>query len=122
MFRRPPSTTLTDSLFPFTTLFRSDDVAPYEIIGADGERRGDEPRRPHGAGRGDLDAVGVDEEDLPIGIQRPRDGRGRIAGHAVEQGRARIGLADIDATTLADREALPVDDGAVARQIGRAHV
>src|SRR3546814_21081854 len=28
MIRRPPRSTLTDTLFPYTTLFRSDDAAP----------------------------------------------------------------------------------------------
>src|SRR3546814_3552389 len=32
MIRRPPRSTLTDTLLPYTTLFRSDDVARREIL------------------------------------------------------------------------------------------
>src|SRR3546814_18221155 len=32
MIRRPPRSTSTDTLFPYTTLFRSLDLAPYEIV------------------------------------------------------------------------------------------
>src|SRR3546814_2560334 len=48
MIRRPPRSTRTDTLFPYTTLFRSIDGAPYVIhdtnggsyLGADGELQG----------------------------------------------------------------------------------
>src|SRR3546814_18391348 len=36
MIRRPPISTRTDTLFPYTTLFRSDDVGPgFEKLAAD---------------------------------------------------------------------------------------
>src|SRR3546814_3422040 len=37
MIRRPPCTTRTDTLFPYTTLFRSPDVTAQGILGAIGE-------------------------------------------------------------------------------------
>src|SRR3546814_7570287 len=36
MIRRPPRSTRTDTLFPYTTLFRSDEtVYPAEVVGTD---------------------------------------------------------------------------------------
>src|SRR3546814_5501270 len=44
MIRRPPRSTRTDTLFPYTTLFRStDDAARYR----EGFRRRTRPRQPH---------------------------------------------------------------------------
>src|SRR3546814_18109591 len=34
MIRRPPRSTLTDTLFPYTTLFRSVTVAPDDVVDA----------------------------------------------------------------------------------------
>src|SRR3546814_18253971 len=67
MIRRPPSSTPTDTLFPYTTLFRSHrdrrDASPTQGRraprdradagrgGGEGPRRGAEPGRPHGARR-----------------------------------------------------------------------
>src|SRR3546814_12010714 len=35
MIRRPPRSTRTDTLFPYTTLFRSDTGAPHRLAGAE---------------------------------------------------------------------------------------
>src|SRR3546814_17631831 len=51
MIRRPPRSTRTDTLFPYTTLFRSRGDQP-------GRRHGDAPERP----RGDLRALAGGEE------------------------------------------------------------
>src|SRR3546814_12772940 len=40
MIRRPPRSTRTDTLFPYTTLFRSRDRRRYRRGGVDGEWRG----------------------------------------------------------------------------------
>src|SRR3546814_4973917 len=42
MIRRPPRSTLTDTLFPYTTLFRSRAGRQHQDIGEHGERRGDD--------------------------------------------------------------------------------
>src|SRR3546814_17806635 len=42
MIRRPPRSTRTDTLFPYTTLFRSDDIFHLGIV--DGALRGGAPR------------------------------------------------------------------------------
>src|SRR3546814_7906319 len=47
MRRRPPSSTRTDTLFPYTTLFRSDPSVDEE----GGDRRGDGKSRQVGAGQ-----------------------------------------------------------------------
>src|SRR3546814_10097042 len=39
MIRRPPRSTLTDTLFPYTTLFRSSDVPAVEYATATGQQR-----------------------------------------------------------------------------------
>src|SRR3546814_12634123 len=57
MIRRPPRSTRTDTLFPYTTLFRSDDVAIEKRAAA------------HEVQRADLDALGenvVGRLSLPV--------------------------------------------------------
>src|SRR3546814_18990988 len=64
MIRRPPRSTRTDTLFPYTTLFRSDPDAgrwpdrdpqpgPWRGAGNRTRRRGDRPRYGGGDGAGD---------------------------------------------------------------------
>src|SRR3546814_1495590 len=48
MIRRPPRSTRTDTLFPYTTLFRSDRHRPCPPAGADADRRTDRGARPGG--------------------------------------------------------------------------
>src|SRR3546814_21123166 len=58
MIRRPPRTTRTDTLFPYTTLFRSPRSAPRrrsagaELFGTANLRSGDQPPRPRTGGGG----------------------------------------------------------------------
>src|SRR3546814_15499189 len=40
MIRRPPRSTRTDTLFPYTTLFRSRDVAHLEVAALEGDELG----------------------------------------------------------------------------------
>src|SRR3546814_12905953 len=63
MIRRPPRSTRTDTLFPYTTLFRS--VRPDEGFGLLRQRLA---RRPRGRGRAGRGAVGRPD-------RRRRDGR-----------------------------------------------
>src|SRR3546814_14449580 len=62
MIRRPPRSTLTDTLFPYTTLFRS---------GQEGADEGVEDGAPHHVARNG-EAAAVDHEDDVAG-QRPED-------------------------------------------------
>src|SRR3546814_6401569 len=56
MIRRPPRSTRTDTLFPYTTLFRS---AGADVDAGDGSANGDEGGDPGGGGDdGDGDADG----------------------------------------------------------------
>src|SRR3546814_16628063 len=55
MIRRPPRSTRTDTLFPYTTLFRSDDELDDEI---DGER----DRNPHNVTRNGDDLAAFETE------------------------------------------------------------
>src|SRR3546814_12035322 len=48
MIRRPPRSTRTDTLFPYTTLFRAPTAKSHK--GASGKRRSERPRR-HAFGR-----------------------------------------------------------------------
>src|SRR3546814_10373349 len=64
MIRRPPRSTRTDTLFPYTTLFRSDRVA--DAAGGSGKTAAMGPRRLRGGGYrlhpvgvGDIDGVTV---------------------------------------------------------------
>src|SRR3546814_4948232 len=52
MIRRPPRSTRTDTLFPYTTLFRSEDSLADRSIGLATGRDGVDHQRP-GVGRGD---------------------------------------------------------------------
>src|SRR3546814_11137350 len=76
MIRRPPRSTRTDTLFPYTTLFRS------------GCRASDPPRRPRKA-KGDACSMAHAPERLgrqdSIAATGPLPGEGRIFG-AEEQG------------------------------------
>src|SRR3546814_9708131 len=77
MIRRPPRSTRTDTLFPYTTLFRSQGWRPDEDVAdskADG-RQG--PVRDVRAGRKTCDAVwaGPEGEARRHGAARPEAGR-----------------------------------------------
>src|SRR3546814_5993019 len=52
MIRRPPRSTRTDTLFPYTTLFRSDAYLPEPLTGVGNHARFHLSGRSSGAGRG----------------------------------------------------------------------
>src|SRR3546814_11234031 len=61
MIRRPPRSTRTDTLFPYTTLFRSEPSPPRRALGGDrGHGAGDPWPRPRLAGDGRPRAEPVD--------------------------------------------------------------
>src|SRR3546814_8223810 len=64
MIRRPPRSTRTDTLFPYTTLFRSQGPAGHPAVArtADGEGPGRAARRDDGARRLRVPAAGRSEE------------------------------------------------------------
>ena len=73
-------------------------IAGIEVGIADIERRGDKAAADlHGTGRGDGDAVRVDQKHLAVGVEPSGDGRGGRAGDAVEDRGRGIGLHEIDA-------------------------
>src|SRR3546814_1824896 len=106
MIRRPPRSTRTDTLFPYTTLFRSTDAAtqiPVAAIQRDetrppglqgrrdrrrrGLRRQPERRRDGMARDGDeMTALGLGQLCGAAGGEIP----GTITDHAVEIGRAHV--------------------------------
>src|SRR3546814_8172782 len=83
MIRRPPRSTRTDTLFPYTTLFRSDEAVEVRVarvgpLGPGGDIRGDVV-----AGEG-ARAVGADQEIARV-------------GRAVGEGRGHRGAVVVDA-------------------------
>ena len=88
-------------------------TAGHEVGIGHRQRRGDQPADVHLRGRGEEDAVGVEEEDPAVGREGALDDRGVGAHHAVEQDGSSRGLLEVDRMAGADREALPADRGAV---------
>src|SRR3546814_13558820 len=60
--------------------------------------------------RAEQHAVGIDQEDVAIGIEVAEDVRCRIAQHPVDRDAGGTGLVEVDRVAVADRERLPVDD------------
>src|SRR3546814_5446992 len=86
MIRRPPRSTRTDTLFPYTTLFRSDRDAARAVDEQVGERRRQHLRL---ALAGVVIGLEIDRILVEIGQQRVRDlGKARF-GVAHRQGRER---------------------------------
>src|SRR3546814_3228866 len=80
MIRRPPRSTRTDTLFPYTTLFRSQRVAhPRQDVGEDDAELGDteHPGREDEVALHQAERLGVDDprEDRPA-HQAERQGQG----------------------------------------------
>src|SRR3546814_4731554 len=77
MIRRPPRSTRTDTLFPYTTLFRSDIVDQPPV---------DDPPRPRALeierGGGQAGAAVPDEGDGAHGVARGGDRIGEVEGVA----------------------------------------
>src|SRR3546814_9736533 len=109
MIRRPPRSTRTDTLFPYTTLFRSLGHGHHLV-----ERRGDQARKP--------DHVGIifvrGFEDLRPGHHHAEVDD--LEAVALEHDADDI-LADIVDVAL-DRRHHDLALALRARQIGRAHV
>ena len=91
------------------------ELAAHEIGIGDIQRRGDKTAADaDGTARRDGDTVGVDQVDLAVAGQLPRDGRCGVAGHAVENCGLRIGLNEVYAIALPHRKARPVNHRTVA--------
>src|SRR3546814_3852027 len=69
MIRRPPRSTLTDTLFPYTTLFRSIVLAAH---------------RPEQPGEGDVDADQRGSQEADIRPQQPEPAVDEIGEHTSE--------------------------------------
>src|SRR3546814_1379749 len=83
MLRRPPRSTRTDTLFPYTTLFRSYLVVPV-LVHPDGIEGRGHAARPH-----DLDAMGAAPEFLARRLDAAVDAVGdhaHRADHAARTG------------------------------------
>ena len=88
-------------------------VAPGKKVGvAKVEGGGDQARDVNRCARTEHDAVGVDQEYAPVGLQGAEDLAGVVADDAVEYGGGRSLLGEPGGFVRAYREALPVDDGA----------
>src|SRR3546814_19989998 len=85
MIRRPPRSTRTDTLFPYTTLFRSvERVVPRDALPFVGPRR---------AVFGILEAIGaIDEAGKPRALGTERAPVHRVAGIAFDVQDARMGV------------------------------
>src|SRR3546814_9563331 len=72
MIRRPPRSTRTDTLFPYTTLFRSG-ICRRDQAGHRTQRRGDRSRQDHphagGGGREEIRFVAVRSEEHTSELQ-----------------------------------------------------
>src|SRR3546814_10271657 len=86
MIRRPPRSTRTDTLFPYTTLFRSGAEGQADRADHGADRReeiADPRRRPRRIGRGDPHRAGAEEphgraanaDGQPVPADGPRDAR-----------------------------------------------
>src|SRR3546814_13992422 len=92
MIRRPPRSTRTDTLFPYTTLFRSPDLVRRLA------------RR--------LDAEEVGTAQPGVGDGHVGGGAGEPAGGAAQQPGARDGVAGIDLAELERSRAVALGGGA----------
>src|SRR3546814_5142183 len=104
MIRRPPGSTRTDTLFPYTTLFRSDSAVHRRL----GDGDGNDLHQPRIEGRGN-DVVGAEA------VRLAAIGRGDLLGHglASELGQ-RLGGGDLHLVVdrrRANVERAPKDEG-----------
>src|SRR3546814_9250257 len=91
MIRRPPKSTRTDTLFPYTTLFRSAVTGPTADRGA----LAAQGARPRGHGRGHLrlDAAATRHPRRRGSRVAPRRGRGRLEPQPARRLPARLVVA-----------------------------
>src|SRR3546814_1364962 len=130
MIRRPPRSTRTDTLFPYTTLFRSLDVgrlvdddrgAADLRAGAGGGRHGDDRGDAFGVDALPVVALVLEVEQRALLAGHERDGLGTVEARAAAEGDDAVvaaGLVGGDAVVdiLADRVRLHGGD-----QAGRPH-
>src|SRR3546814_13701071 len=98
MIRRPPRSTRTDTLFPYTTLFRSDAVAAARLVV--GKRNASSPRcrfaQEEGRSGGRINLVPVmhfDDLDVPVLAEASRRVLHQIGEQVNAQGCVKIGRA-----------------------------
>src|SRR3546814_20409165 len=127
MIRRPPRSTRTDTLFPYTTLFRSDAGDGDLRSGHDGVPEGLDLAATIVGGRGARQPLagcrrgqGGDEVLPELLLQHPRQIFGLAHRHNEGAGTADDVLAEVvcQVVALAEHDAVDGD----AREIGRAHV
>src|SRR3546814_3271803 len=104
MIRRPPRSTRTDTLFPYTTLFRSAGQVDRLAFLIDDLAVLERPRRLQGAGYAGGRVAGVGRNRGVDGVARREGGRRRADLHVGADGVAQV------------------DRGDRGREIGGAHV
>src|SRR3546814_8284492 len=77
MIRRPPRSTRTDTLFPYTTLFRSPDLRRFARYRDDGATAAEPTAGRSDAGRPEVSGLAVSGPNLPANT---RHGTGYSAG------------------------------------------
>src|SRR3546814_3056787 len=119
MIRRPPRSTLTDTLFPYTTLFRSLDQQAAEARAVEKQVAGD-PLAAFEPDRGDVAArpVALDAGDAPFPADRPLP-----LGEGAEEAGVEAGVEMKGIEELRQRRLCPAPRTAEAakRRRDRAH-
>ncbi len=96
----------------------AENVVPGEEGGvADVQGGGDQTPHVDLRPRGEGDSVGVDQEDLAVGVQVSVDGAWITPQYAIQGDAVDIRLVEGDGLLAADPEALPVEDG-LGRRLG----
>src|SRR3546814_20161726 len=119
MIRRPPRSTRTDTLFPYTTLFRSD-LLDQELrhIGAFEEEveqaSTDDDQEDHAAGAGGLDQRGLEAVAAHGATGNGEDERAHGADRGRLVGREDAGIQEIGNATWRERGCPYVEDWGVA--------
>ncbi len=75
---------------------------------ADVQRRGHQPAHVHLRALAEEDAIGVDQIDLPVGVQMPHDTAAVDIEDSIHGNRLRIGLLEVHRLAGGDIETLPV--------------
>src|SRR3546814_19400329 len=122
MRRRPPRSTRTDTLFPYTTLFRSDGVALVVrgVVDEDGDRAQRRAHLPDGdAQRRDVPEVALHEEGLVVaGGSHRLDPLGGSLPVDIDEADLRTLPAALLADERADAAAAPGHDDATVLEAG----